>query len=264
MAVSQMKQNGIPASITMAQALLESGAGGSELARKANNHFGIKCGSSWYGETYTHFDDGRNECFRKYSNVEDSYADHSKFLKRERYSRLFSLDKKDYQNWARGLKACGYATSPTYADRLISIIELYELYKLDEGEKQAPKPRKQTQTEASSIRVLSTNNGITCAIARDGDTWDSLAKELDISKKKLLKYNEADASIRLTTGDYIYLGKKAKKGDKKYKDYWHRIQQGESMYSISQKYGIQLASLYKLNYRATDYKPMEGDLLKVR
>lgn len=265
-AVEQMEKHGIPASITMAQGLLESGAGNSELAKKSNNHFGIKCGSNWFGPTYSHFDDGRNECFRAYDNVRASYEDHSQFLKKERYARLFRLNILDYKGWARGLKACGYATSPTYADRLIQIIELYGLNKLDRDPKAVyiPEPTPVVNVELNTHTVM-TNNGVMCIKANGKETWNSLAKEFAISKNKLLQYNEAIESVEINAGDYIYLQKKQKKGDKRYgKNYWHHVRQGESMYSIAQLYGMKISSLYKLNFRDDDYVPFAGDLLRVR
>ena len=129
-AIEQQRKHGIPASITMAQAILESAAGQSELATKANNHFGIKCTSDWPGKTYKYNDNRHNECFRKYAEVADSYEDHSLFLKRKRYESLFALSMGDYKNWAYGLKACGYATDPKYPEKLIRLIELYDLNKL--------------------------------------------------------------------------------------------------------------------------------------
>ena len=129
-AIEQQRKHGIPASITMAQAILESAAGQSELATKANNHFGIKCTSDWPGKTYKYDDNRQNECFRKYADVADSYEDHSLFLKRKRYESLFALSMGDYKNWAYGLKACGYATDPKYPEKLIRLIELYDLNKL--------------------------------------------------------------------------------------------------------------------------------------
>ena len=265
-AVEQMEKHGIPASITLAQGLLESGAGSSELARKSNNHFGIKCGSNWFGPTYSHFDDGRNECFRAYGNARASFEDHSQFLKKERYSRLFRLSILDYKGWARGLKACGYATSPTYADRLIQIIELYELNKLDKDPKAVyiPEARPVVNVELNTHTVV-TNNGLMCIKANGRDTWDSIAKEFAIPKYKLLEYNEAIEQVEIKAGDFIYLQKKLKKGDKHYgKNYWHHVQPGESMYSIAQLYGIKISSLYKLNFRDEDYVPFAGDLLRVR
>ena len=268
-AVEQMELHGIPASITLAQGLLESGAGSSELAKKSNNHFGIKCGSNWFGPTHTHFDDGRNECFRTYDNARASYEDHSQFLKKERYARLFRLSILDYKGWARGLKACGYATSPTYADRLIQIIELYELNKLDRDPKAVAvyvlEPERPVVNVVMNTHTLMTNNGVMCIKANGQDTWDSIAKEFAVPKYKLLEYNEAVEQVEINPGDYIYLQKKQKKGDKHYgKDYWHHVRQGESMYSIAQLYGIRIANLYKLNFRDPDYVPVAGDLLRIR
>ena len=265
-AVEQMELHGIPASITLAQGLLESGAGSSELAKKSNNHFGIKCGSNWFGPTHTHFDDGRNECFRAYDNVRASFEDHSQFLKKERYARLFRLSILDYKGWARGLKACGYATSPTYADHLIRIIELYELNKLDKDPNAVyiPEARPVVNVELNTHTLLS-NNGVMCIKANGRETWESIAKEFAVPKFKLLEYNEAIESLTINSGDFIYLQKKQKKGDKRYgKNYWHHVQQGESMYSIAQLYGIRISSLYKLNFRDDDYVPFAGDLLRVR
>lgn len=267
-AIEQMERHKIPASITLAQGLLESGAGSSELAKKSNNHFGIKCGSTWFGPTTTHYDDGRNECFRVYATVRESYEDHSQFLQKERYSRLFRLSTTDYKGWARGLKACGYATSPTYADRLINIIELYELNKLDRDPNAPvyiPEPEPVYEVVELNSHTILTNNGVMCIQATARDTWDSLAREFALSKKKLLQYNEAIESVTIRQGDLIYLEKKQTRAAKQFgKKYWHHVQQGESMYSIAQLYGIRLKKLYKLNFRDADYVPVQGDLLKVR
>lgn len=265
LAVEQMRLHGIPASITLAQAILESGAGRSDLASRSNNHFGIKRGNDWQGPTVTHDDDRQGERFRKYNSVRDSYEDHSRFLMRDRYQRLFRLSILDYKGWARGLKACGYATSPTYADRLIELIELYKLYDLDEdpNHPRIPEPPKVEEVNLFYHARL-TNNGLVCIRAKRGDTWQSLADELHLSKKMLLKYNEAIETVQLGEGDYVYLQRKAKKGPQHMKGQWHTIQDNESMYSISQLYGIRLASLYKLNYKTADYEAVPGDLLRVR
>lgn len=266
-AIEQMDRHGIPASITLAQGLLESGAGSSPLAQRSNNHFGIKCGSSWLGATTTHFDDGRNECFRVYESVRDSYEDHSQFLHKERYMRLYRLSVTDYKGWARGLKSCGYATSPTYADRLIGIVELYELNRFDR-DKNAPviiPERRPVNDVVLNVHPIHKNNDVLCIVANVNDTWESLAREMAISKNKLIKYNEAYDGMPITPGEFIYLGKKQSKAAKQYGgEYWHHVQYGESMYSIAQKYGISLKKLYKMNFKSTDYTPIAGDLLKVR
>lgn len=266
-AIEQMQTHGIPASITLAQGLLESGAGNSELAKQSNNHFGIKVGSDWNGDYVTHHDDYRDERFRKYATVRDSYEDHSQFLLKPRYQRLFRLSILDYKGWARGLKACGYATSPTYADRLIGIIELYNLNDLDEDPR-FPKidlrePVYEDNIHLTYYTVIS-NNNIPCVVSRKGDTWETLSTDLKVKISKLLTYNEAYKDIPIPEGTYIYLKKKASKGPASMKGQWHKIGEGESMYSISQKYGIQIAKLYKMNFKDEDYIPEVGDILRVR
>lgn len=265
-AIDQMRRHKIPASITLSQALLESGAGSSYLATKANNHFGIKVGVGWNGSYVTRDDDQKGERFRKYKNVAESYEDHSLFLQKDRYKPLFRLDPLDYKAWARGLKACGYATLPTYAERLIRIIETYELYQYDEDQ-YGRRPRKKKEVvevvEVSPHPVI-TINGINCIVARHGDTWDELAKETKVSKRKLLSYNEVESDFVIHAGMHVFLAKKAKKAEAKYKDTWHKVKEGESMYSICQHYGIRLKNLYKMNFKDADYTPVAGDLLKVR
>mgnify|MGYP002852613732 CR=1 FL=1 len=265
-AIEQMNKYHIPASITLAQGLLESGAGQSELTKRSNNHFGIKCHSDWKGKRTYQDDDNRNDCFRVYSSARDSYEDHSRFLLKPRYSRLFKLDQRDYKGWARGLKACGYATLRTYADRLIGIIELYELYKLDK------KGGGKSYIAIGDQHPLHLINNLDCVIARDGDSWDGISKELKqrgikVSARKLRKYNEAPSKYFFpSAGTPIFLQKKLRHADKNTypKDYWHHVKAGESMYSIAQQYGVRISNLYKMNYRRADYVPEEGDLLKVR
>ena len=258
LAVEEMKKYHIPASITLAQGLLESGAGQSTLARKSNNHFGIKCGSDWTGKTVSHDDDARGECFRAYKHPKDSYEDHSKFLAgRPRYASLFNLNITDYKGWARGLKKAGYATNPRYADQLIGIIELYELYKYDDKNylkwiKKNPNPH---QTYIA--------NDLLYIVVRAGDSWKSISQEFDISQKKLRKYNDLYKGYALQVGDILYLEKKNKKADKEH--IVHVLRAGESMYSISQKYGIRLKNLYKLNKMdEDDPAPKIGTILRLR
>ena len=258
LAVEEMKKYHIPASITLAQGLLESGAGQSTLARKSNNHFGIKCGSDWRGKTVSHDDDARGECFRAYKHPKESYEDHSKFLAgRPRYASLFKLKITDYKGWARGLKKAGYATNPRYADQLIGIIELYELHKYDEKNylkwiKKNPNPH---QTYIA--------NDLLYIVVRAGDSWKSISKEFDISQKKLRKYNDLYKGYALQVGDILYLEKKNKKADKEH--IVHVLRAGESMYSVSQKYGIRLKNLYKMNEMdADDPAPEVGTILRLR
>ena len=258
LAVEEMKKYHIPASITLAQGLLESGAGRSTLARKSNNHFGIKCGSDWNGKTVSHDDDARGECFRAYKHPKDSYEDHSKFLAgRPRYASLFKLKITDYKGWARGLKKAGYATNPRYAEQLIGIIELYELHKYDEKDylkwlKKNPNPH---QTYIA--------NGLLYIVVRAGDSWKSISREFDISQKKLRKYNDLYKGYALQAGDILYLEQKNKRADKDH--IVHVLRAGESMYSISQKYGIRLKNLYKLNKMdEDDPTPETGTILRLR
>ena len=258
LAVKEMKKYRIPASITLAQGLLESGAGQSTLARKSNNHFGIKCGSDWRGKTVSHDDDARGECFRAYKHPKQSYEDHSKFLaNRPRYASLFKLDITDYKGWARGLKKAGYATNPRYAEQLIGIIELYDLHKYDrkgglKWMKENPNPH---QTYIA--------NGLVYIVVRAGDSWKSISKELDISQKKLRKYNDLYKGYALQVGDILYLEKKNRKAGKEH--IVHVLRAGESMYSISQKYGIRLKNLYKLNKMdEDDPAPEVGTILRLR
>ena len=253
-----MKRYHIPASITLAQGLLESGAGRSELARKSNNHFGIKCGRSWDGRTVRHNDDAPNECFRAYRHAKDSYRDHSKFLRTgARYAFLFRLKITDYKGWARGLKKAGYATDPRYADRLINIIELYDLDRYDtkkglEWIEEFPNPHQPYLA-----------NDMVYIIARRGDTFEKLSDELDISKKKLRTYNELPKDYQFMGGEIVYLEKKRRRATKEYIVYV--VRQGDSMYSISQKFGIRLKNLYKLNKMEPDSPaPKVGDILRLR
>ena len=261
-AIDQMHQYKIPASITLAQGVLESGAGRSELALKANNHFGIKC-NGWTGRTAYHDDDERNECFRAYNSVLESYKDHSVFLtSSQRYSRLFQLKITDYKGWAKGLKVCGYATSPLYATKLIDIIEVYKLYQYDTA-KESGKFRHQPVEDGSSRHIYTFNKNY-YVYARRGDTFRSIAAEMDISYRKLARYNERDKNDVLEEGEVVWLQKKARKAPKSYKGKLHRVEAGESMYTIAQKYGIRMKSLYKMNDLPPTYQIRVGDLLRLR
>ncbi|KAA6339601.1 Exo-glucosaminidase LytG [termite gut metagenome] len=257
LAVKQMKEYRIPASITLAQGLLESGAGKSNLTRKSNNHFGIKCGRDWNGRTVLHDDDLRDECFRVYRHAEDSYEDHSLFLrKRTHYAFLFRLDITDYKGWAYGLKKAGYATSPTYATQLIGIIENYELYKYDR------KGAKGIRITLENPHQVYLSNDLVYVMVRNGDTLESIGEEFTIPKKKLIKYNDLPKEYRLLTGDVVYLHEKKKKAKKTYKT--HIVKSGESMHSISQTYGIRLKNLYQLNHKKAEYVLEVGTVLKLR
>lgn len=258
LAVKQMRRFHIPASITLAQGLLESGAGRSTLARKSNNHFGIKCGGDWTGKSVRHDDDARDECFRAYKHPEDSYEDHSKFLcNRLRYASLFKLKITDYKGWARGLKKAGYATDPKYADRLINIIELYQLYNFDS--KNGAKWMKEFPNPHQPYLA----NDLLYVIAREGDTFKGISKEFDVSQKKLRKYNDLFKGYELQEGDIIYLDEKHPYSIGEHAQ--HVVRRGESMYSISQKYGIRLKNLYKMNPEVSKYSGLQvGDILLLR
>ena len=261
-AVEQMLKYHIPASITLAQGVLESGAGKSELATRANNHFGIKC-NGWTGRKSYHDDDEMNECFRAYDNVYESYRDHSVFLTTsKRYSSLFELKLTDYKGWARGLKACGYATSPTYANKLIEIIQLYKLYQYDTA-KDYDKFQTQQVKSGDNRQIYAFNKNYYLK-ARRGDTFRSIAQEVGISYRKLAKYNERDKRDVLEEGEIVWLKKKQNKAPKNYKGHLHYVKNGESMYSISQLYGIKLKKLYKLNDLPLTYQIRVGDALRLR
>ncbi len=267
-AQEQQREHGVPASITLAQGLLESAAGQSELARKANNHFGIKCGGGWMGPTYRQDDDTRNECFRKYRNVGDSFRDHSLFLKRNRYAPLFKLKVTDYKGWAHGLKQCGYATDPHYAAKLIKIIETYDLarYSLLKGEENTPKstpvvpdakPEAISKQESKLHQSIGTialiiehevlrNNGKRYVIAREGDTFLSIAQEFNMYDSTLRRYNDIiNPHYELQPGDKVYLQKKRKKATRK--DATHRVKANETIWQIAQDKGIRLQTIYELN-----------------
>lgn len=268
LAIEEMLKYNIPASITLAQGVFESSAGRSTLTVNANNHFGIKC-HDWLGASVYTDDDAVNECFRAYDNALQSYEDHSKFLKNNvRYSRLFSLDRTDYRGWAYGLKACGYATNPQYAPKLIGIIELYKLYQYDTASSYDRFMAKHG-IESSHARngiilhpiyIYNKNYYIK---ARKGDTFKSIGEEIDISYRKIARYNERNKRDILQEGEVIYLKKKRSKADKEYKRRPHIVRPGESMYSIAQFYGMKLKSLYKKNDLTPDYQIRVGDSLRV-
>ncbi|MDR3061412.1 MAG: glucosaminidase domain-containing protein, partial [Dysgonamonadaceae bacterium] len=234
LAISHMKKYKIPASITLGQGLLESGAGLSELARSSNNHFGIKCHSNWKGDKIYRKDDGPNDCFRKYNKVEDSYEDHSQFLLRKRYTRLFELDVKDYRGWAKCLQECGYATDKAYANKLIKLIEDYELYRYD-SKKTGNLGSKGKDSEkigrARQERDVFKTHGLIYVEAGVNDSFDAIAYDMGFKVKDLIKYNEVPEDFPLNPGDKVYLQKKKKKADKPY--YEHTVKVGESMHSIS-------------------------------
>lgn len=268
-AVEQMTRHGIPASITLAQGLLESGAGKSELATEANNHFGIKADSRWNGRTYSHLDNGNWHKFRVYNSAEKSYEDHSLFLVgNSRYSALFKLDRTDYKGWARGLKNAYYAEDREYDKKLISIIERYGLHKYDnytvaDARKEQRKENTKENSIASGSKEILLANGLPYVIADDGDTYASLSRQTGISKRKIRKYNELYKEYIFKEGDIVYLKSKNKKAVRGHD--FHTTKSGESLYRISQIYGIKLKALYKMNPQYVSYTTLKvGDVVRLR
>jgi flagellum-specific peptidoglycan hydrolase FlgJ len=285
LAVREMKRTGIPASITIAQGMIESDFGRSRLAREANNHFGIKCHSDWTGPTIKHNDDKRNECFRKYSKADQSFRDHSDFLKTEsRYSFLFDLNPADYKGWARGLKKAGYATNPDYANMLIRKIEENKLWKLDSGESFAGSPQVkveakekisgQAEDEKPSVNMNVKNavpshtqrvmeiNRIQYIIVKEGDTKEKLEKEFQLLKWELQKYNDLKSDFELAPGQILFLQPKREKAEPGKESCNTAV--GDTMYQISQRYGIKLKSLYEMNRMTEGEEPEVGKKIYLR
>jgi hypothetical protein len=263
-AIAEMYYSRVPASITMAQALHESRYGTSELAVNANNHFGIKCQKEWTGDRYTYQDDDSNNCFRKYDSVQLSYRDHSDFLMtRPRYSFLFQLDPLDYVGWAHGLKQAGYATNPNYGKILVKIIEDYKLFLLDVKEPAVEPmnsvsdvsiPHNIAQAAPPESKVFHRNR-IDFMIVRPGDNIKSLTRKLDLLNWEIRKYNEIPKNEDIRPGQVIYLQPKRRSAEAGYSI--HTVEPGQTMYTISQLYGVKLKWLYKRN------RLKEGTPLKV-
>lgn len=280
-AIDKMKKFKIPASISLAQGILESGAGNSYLAKTANNHFGIKCYDGWKGASVRKNDDLKNECFKKYNSVSESFDDHSAFLQRARYKSLYDLSPTDYKGWAHGLKAAGYATDKTYASKLIKIIEDYKLYEYD-SVKQNNTPSKTKQNSKTSQpvnnsqytnqtnnelvkkqeRIVYKNNGVKFVFVMPGDNYQTVARECNVKLKNLYKFNDSDESLKLKIGDVVYLGNKKGKAEKP--NFEYVIQSGDSMYSISQKFGVKISSLYKMNKLPYGSSIAVGQVLRLR
>ncbi len=285
LAIAEMKRSGIPASITLAQGMLESDNGNSRLATKGNNHFGIKC-HDWEGQGIYHDDNQKGECFRHYKSAKESYLDHTDFLMtRSRYAFLFEYDATDYKNWAKGLRKAGYATNPKYPELLINLIDRHSLHQYDTGvaiSKKETKGSKQTASKpASSSKSKSKasksiddfsisvdmyqtmdNNRTDYILTKEGDSYASLTKELKLMPWQLPKYNETDASTPLKEGQVVYLQPKRRKAERG-KD-THIVQEGETMYDISQKYAIKLNRLYILNRMEEGTQPAPGEKLNLR
>lgn len=269
-AIEQMNQYHIPASITLAQGLLESNAGRSRLATQANNHFGIKVGSTWTGPYIVQSDDAPNDRFRKYKSARDSYIDHSKFLQGKRYQDLFRLSITDYKGWARGLKTAGYATNPAYADALIRVIEMYDLQQFDTGKyRKSAKTIKTATTEQTddffARHTIYRRNKTDFIIVEVGDDMATISKKTGISLRKLYKYNDLPRDYAPTAGDLIYLQKKRKCASREFrKNPIHIVEVNQSLFDIAQLYGIRLESLCKLNNWDEPHAVQVGEILRIR
>jgi LysM repeat protein len=288
LAVKEMKRTGIPASITLAQGMIESDFGRSRLAREGNNHFGIKCHDDWNGATIRHNDDKRNECFRKYKRPEESFYDHSDFIKSvPRYSFLFAIEPTDYKGWARGLKKAGYATNPDYANMLIKSIEENNLSIYDHGNVSAKSSAQKAVPAKDSVpdqlndsrkspativkestavpeRVsrIKENNRIKYIIVKEGETRAKLENEFQLLKWELAKFNELSSDFQPVPGQILYLQPKREKGEPG-KEYYIAAE-GDTMYLISQRFGIKLKSLYELNRMAEKSEPETGKKIWLR
>jgi LysM repeat protein len=281
-AISEMKRTGVPASITLAQGMVESNYGRSRLATEAFNHFGIKCHNGWTGATIRHDDDHRNECFRRYRNAQESFYDHSDFLRTgSRYSFLFSLSPYDYKGWAHGLKKAGYATNPDYANMLIRKIEENNLILYDRGyvadnvpirppleDTAAPQSAVPLQTSSSvSEFVVSRaprvreNNRIQYIIVKDGDTRESLEKEFGLLRWELPRYNDLENDFIPSPGQMLYLQPKREKAEAGKSTY--TAGEGETMYLVSQKFGVKLRSLLDLN-KMNETRLQPGTVIRLR
>jgi LysM repeat protein len=294
LAISEMKRTGVPASITLAQGMIESDFGRSTLASEGNNHFGIKCHSNWTGPTIRHHDDRRNDCFRKYKRPEDSFYDHSDFLRSgSRYSFLFDIDGTDYKGWAKGLKKAGYATNPDYANMLITKIEENNLYYFDQDKPLAEKPGKtkakveietDTASEAekpvsesitaevpsenekpavvSQVQRIMENNRVQYIIAKDGETREMIENEFQLLRWELSRYNELSEDFTPVAGQILYLQPKRDKAEPGKEV--HVASEGDTMYSISQSYGIKKDKLYEMNRMIEGEEPVAGSRLWLR
>ena len=290
-AVEEMLRSGVPASITLAQGLLESGSGQYRLATEGNNHFGIKCHKGWTGRSMKHDDDARNECFRVYDSPEQSFRDHSDFLRyRDRYKFLFDLERTDYQGWAYGLKQAGYATDPKYAGKLIKYIEDYNLARFDlvSVEEEAALPEAPHKIEepvpVSSARsaapgedpvlpnedfhfpltrALFSLNGVPFVYAMEGESYSSLAKYYHLFKWEILRYNDESKDRVLDAGTIVYLQSKKNQAPEGL-DMYIVSEDGEDFHAICQRFGVKEKAILKLNGFEAPVQLQEGDEIKLR
>ncbi|HEY0978187.1 MAG TPA: glucosaminidase domain-containing protein [Flavobacteriales bacterium] len=281
-ALEKMKQHGIPASITLAQGLLESGNGNSELAREGNNHFGIKCTPDWTGGKVYHDDDKKDDCFRKYKNAEQSFEDHSNFLRRKRYAGLFELKITDYRGWAKGLKAAGYATDPKYPEKLINLIEKYELNRLDEGKewaynKSASEPKEPAKSSGRKGRAKEdASNTVTIGagravdkfegrikyvVAKKGDTVRKIAEDIEQMPGLVAGWNDLSKDSPLSEGQRVYIQPKRNKSKSAEV---HRAEAGETLWGVSQRYGVKLKKLAQYNQLPEDARLQAGQQVWLR
>lgn len=275
-AMKSMREFKIPASITLAQALLESSNGNSDLAKRSNNHFGIKCHSTWEGKRTYHDDDARQECFRVYKDVYDSYADHAAFLQRARYAKLFELDIDDYKGWAKGLREAGYATNPRYPQLLIKIIEENELHKIDEEvlsggklDKKSKKNRKEQGSDqddkeefdevllSDKPKIKRTANKVKYTLAPEEQSVDDVAHLMEMGRWQIKSYNDVEEDYVFKEGERIYLTPKRYKGNEKY----HTVKEGEDLWDIAQEHAIKYGALRRKNRLPKGKQPNPGDKL---
>jgi hypothetical protein len=282
-AVQEMIEHHIPASITMAQACLESRDGNSELTRQSNNHFGIKCRNTWTGPTVRHNDDEANECFRKYKSAEESFRDHSEFITGSmRYGFLFSYDIRDFKKWAYGLKQAGYATDPAYPGKLIKIIEDFRLYELDQLDwkyVKAPEgkrthfslfgflkkklPNQNLQVASGYLpRTIEKRNRKKAFLAIEGDDYARIADEFGKKDWQIYQYNDAQSGDVPETGEPVFLQAKRSKAPRG--NDWHVVQQGETLRSVAQWYGVKLSSLRRMNNLDDTQEVVPGTTLSLR
>ena len=269
-AISEMKRSGIPASITLSQGILETQSGNSDLVKRSNNHFGIKCKKSWTGESVTHTDDAPNECFRKYPRAEDSFKDHSDYLKTSaRYASLFELEASDYKGWAHGLKKAGYATNPRYPQILIANIEKYNLQQYDDTsaaeieEDLASSDEEKFPSQISIEDALEGKtkiNGLKSIFVLKGTSTPAVAAKANMPLVKLLEYNDLQAEEILKEDQWIYLEPKAKEGKSDY----YTVMEKQSLYEISQITGLQLNSLMQYNSMKGTQIVRRGDKIRLR
>lgn len=277
-AITEMKRSGVPASITLAQGILESDCGNSALAKKSNNHFGIKC-HDWTGDKAYHDDDRKGECFRKYKSAGESFVDHSDFLTgRSRYSELFELKTTDYKGWAHGLKKAGYATDPHYARLLIKIIEEDELWRHDREISASSRSSSKTSSSASTkkptrrnddfvispfnVHKIEYNNGVRYINVKEGDSFESISQEFGLQSWELYHYNDLDKNASLSESNQIYLQRKKNKAYRSHPQ--HTVKEGETLWSISHKYGVKLKKLRYYNHLGRDQEVNPGEVINLR